>query len=143
MKLVHSNLGGDSIDMNQPIAALLKNGRQWEIENPAKAAELYKKMIRIYPHKAEIYDRLMMLYRKEKNCKKELDLITQSIKLFQELHDKTFSRKANQKITQLSKAISRATGLHDSKNKPLIPLPEPLAKWNRRKTNLLKKMKSL
>ncbi len=142
MKLVHSNLGSDSVDMDQPVAVLMKNGRQWETVNPSKAVELYRKMIRIYPHKAAVYDRLMMLYRKEKNYKKELELINQSIKFFSKFMINLFEKGKSENNPTQQSHFARY-GLHDSKNKPTIPLPEPLAKWNRRKTNLLKKIKSL
>jgi len=140
MKVAHRS-PDNSIQLDQPVSSLLKQGKEWEKDDPQKAVVLYDKMIRAYPHKALLYDRLMIAYRKTGELKKELKLLNDGLKLFQTLHDKAHKRKASKKITQLSNAIAKLTGLKDSKKKDLMSLPQPMAKWHKRKVLLLKKMK--
>jgi len=120
----------------------MESGKQWEKEDPDKAAKLYAGMIRLYPHKAVLYDRLLMIYRKQKELRKELQLLNSALSYFQDLHDKAHNRKASKKITQLSNAISKLTGLTKGKKHP-VSLPQPLAKWTKRKAIVQNKIKSL
>ena len=142
MKVAHRN-PNNNIELDQPIVSLLRDGKQWEKDDPEKAVALYEKMIHAYPHKALLYDRLMIVFRKTGELQKELKLLNAAIKFFQALHDKAHTRKASKKITQLSNAIAKLTGLKDSKKKDLTSLPQPMAKWHKRKALLLKKMKPL
>ena len=139
MKVAHRN--PINISLDQPVSSLLKDGKEWEKDDPEKAAALYQKMIQAYPHKAILYDRLMIVYRKSGELQKELKLLNTAINFFQTLHDKAHTRKASKKITQLSNAIAILTGLKDKKKKDLTNLPQPMAKWHKRKALLLRKMK--
>ena len=141
MKIVHRKTDSPDIDLTLPVITLMENGKQWEKEDPSKAVKLYSGMIRLYPHKAILYDRLLMVYRKQQDFKKELQLLNTAISFFQDMHDKAHHRKASKKITQLSNAISKITGLSTGKKHP-VSLPQPLAKWTKRKATVLNKIKS-
>jgi len=141
MKVVHRNTNNNDIDLTLPVVTLMESGKQWEKEDPPKAAKLYSGMIKLYRHKAILYDRLLMVYRKQQEFKKELQILNAAIKYFQELHDKAHHRKASKKITQLSKAISKLTGLTTGKKHP-VSLPQPMAKWTKRKVVVLNKIKT-
>ena len=83
----------------------------------------------------------MIVFRKTGELQKELKLLNAAIKFFQALHDKAHTRKASKKITQLSKAISKLTGLTTGKKHP-VSLPQPMAKWTKRKVVVLNKIKT-
>lgn len=91
------------------------------------------------------YDRLMIYYRKQKEYKKELNLIDQALKVFgdqlkkqaTQLFEAARSRAA---IKRLSDKFSKLSGLTDKKGNPKY-LPEPLARWTKRKHTVQQKIK--
>jgi tetratricopeptide (TPR) repeat protein len=103
-----------------------------------KAIGLYEGVLKNYPHQAYLYDRLMILYRKEKAYKKELTLITKAVREFSALFQPG-KKGHSKKITSLSKSILRAVGLTDKKGAALYQ-PEPIARWEKRKKTLTQKM---
>lgn len=132
MKIIHSNTGaGDG--WQQQAMQMEKDG------DLQQAIALYRQSMKNSPSNALPYNRLMIIFRKEKEYKKELAVINAGIKAFQNLY---YSSKhaGNKKITQLSKAILRSTGLSDKKGNPLF-LREPLGRWNRRRQVVEKKLK--
>jgi hypothetical protein len=83
------------------------------------------------------YNRLMLIYRKLKEPGKELQVINSAIKTYEsKLKDRQPSY--NKKVTALSKALRKATGLADPKGNNLYE-PGDLAKWKKRKEALMKK----
>ena len=104
----------------------------------AEAQEL-EKIIKAHPTNDRAYNRLMVIYRKQKEYKKELTIINKAIKAFEEAVKK---RKPdfNKKVTSISKALLKATGLADEKGKNLHE-PGEIGKWKKRKAVVLKKMK--
>ncbi len=91
------------------------------------------------------YDRLMVHYRKEKNFKEELRVIKKAIKVFTDQLSRQESAmfkgaKSRTMIQKLSSQISRSAGLTDKKGNPNY-LPEPLARWEKRKQTVEKKIK--
>ena len=98
---------------------------------------LLEKLIREHPGNTNGYNRLMILYRKQKEYKKELRLIDTAIRVFEEKFRKKQPR-FNKKVTSLSKALLKATGLADKKGNNIYEWGE-LAKWKKRKELLLRK----
>ena len=91
------------------------------------------------------YDRLMIYYRKQKEYKKELQLINRALKVFGDHFKKQTSAvlqtaKSQALIKKLSEKISRSSGLIDKKGKPNY-VPEPLLRWMKRKETVEGKLK--
>lgn len=83
------------------------------------------------------YDRLMIHYRKEKNYKDELRVINKALKIFNDQLKRQQSAmykgvKSRSKIQQLSTNISKSVGINY--------LPEPLARWTKRKQTVEEKI---
>ena len=104
-----------------------------------KAASYYQKVIKTDPHNEIAYNRLMIIYRKRKEFKDELDIVNKAIHAFEELHASSVKTSSSKKVSNLSNAFLKATGLAD-KNGKLLHVPEPLGKWMRRKALLEKKL---
>jgi DNA-binding SARP family transcriptional activator len=122
MKVVHLNKA-------QPTPDLLK-----------EEIRALEQTIKYHPTNEKAYSRLMIIYRKQQEYKKELKVINLAIKTFEEM----FSRKQpayNPRIKALSKALAKATGLTDKKGNSLYEKGE-LAKWKRRKATVMKKLKA-
>ena len=120
---------------------ILQQAHKAEAEQDfAHAAELYEKEIKRHPLKTYAYDRLMIIYRKLKRYKDELQVVNRGIKAY-ENYFKTRSEKLmakHKQLTRLSKALIKSTGLN-GKNHEYFP--EPLNKWRKRKELLAKKLK--
>ncbi|THU40220.1 hypothetical protein FAM09_10130 [Niastella caeni] len=91
------------------------------------------------------YDRLMIYYRKQKEYKKELQIINQAIKIFSDQLEKQAGQqieaaKSRASIKRLSEKFSKLSGLVDKKGNPKY-LPEPLAHWTKRKQTVQQKLK--
>ena len=105
-----------------------------------RAKAYYEKIVRIDPHHEGALNRLMIIYRKQKESAKELDTVRKAIGAFEDMYDSTARKARNKKVSNLSNAFLKTTGLADKKGK-LVHLPEPLAKWTRRKAAIEKKLK--
>jgi len=118
-----------------------KRAREMEsAEDQQKAIAFYEKIINQDPVNEEAYRRLMIIYRKQKNYKKELAVIRAGIKAFENLYQPSAGLVANKKIKALSKALLKSTGLADKKGNPLYQ-KEPIGSWTRRKLIVEKKLK--
>ncbi len=105
------------------------------------AEDIYQKVIKKNPTNEYAYDRLMIIYRKNAEYKKEKEVIDAGIKAF-ELFYKTASRvPAKKKVTSLSQQLLKATGLADKKGN-LIFEREPLGRWKKRRKTVEKKLRS-
>lgn len=102
------------------------------------AIEIYENQLKHHPLEAYVYDRLMILYRREKEYKKELVLINTAIEKFKTLLQPSSSSQSR-KIATLSRSILAATGLTDKKGHPLY-YPQPISKWEKRKQHLRNKI---
>ena len=134
MKVVHKN------ENNNDPTEDWATARNHELEGRfEKAVTIYQRLLKKDSSNPRIYDRLMILYRKLKEPEKELQIIQKALKAFESL----YSRKSvapTRKISALSTALLKATGLVDRKGKNLY-VPEPLDRWQKRKSLLEKKMK--
>jgi hypothetical protein len=91
------------------------------------------------------YDRLMIYYRKQREYKKELQIIDQALKVFgdqlKKHTDQLFqTARSRASVKKLSDKISKLAGLTDKKGNPNY-LPEPLARWTKRKHTVQQKLK--
>ena len=109
-----------------------------EKEDVSLAIKDYEKAIEQNPLAEKAYDRLMILYRKEKDYKNELRIITKGIKSFEDLYKS--KKSSSKKIGEISKKLNRSFGFTDKKGNTLYD-PEPIAQWRKRKAIVQKKIK--
>jgi len=105
-----------------------------------QAIKEYKKIAAVYPLNEKVYDRLMILYRQQKMPKDELLWINKAIRTFEEKF-KNATAKPSAKVASISKSLIRSMGLADKKGKSYY-LPQPIARWTKRKELLEKKQKA-
>ena len=110
--------------------------------NLEDAAALYEGLVKENNSDELVFDRLMIIYRKLKLYKDELRIINKGIKVFEDLQKKPAARKSEkqQKLATLSDAFMKSAGLKDKKGN-LVYIPEPLARWIKRKSIVEKKLK--
>ncbi len=109
-----------------------------EKEDVATAIKEYEEAIKKNALAEKAYNRLMIVYRKEKNYKKELRIITAGIKAFESFYKSKKSR--SKKIEDISQKLNRSFGFTDKKGNNLYD-PEPIARWKKRKEVVEKKIK--
>lgn len=133
-------------DQLKDISSRIAEARQAELDGDAEGAiALYEQNIKTgYPDQAS-FDRLMVLYRKQKKYKDELRVINRGIKVFTEDYARRqksqIAEARNKKqVQELSNAIMKKAGLKDRKGKDVY-LPQPLDKWTKRKEVVEKRMK--
>lgn len=135
MKVVHKNP-----DAKDEPGNWLDKAKAFEDSGESeKAAVAYEKTIKENPLNEYAYDRLMIIYRKNKEYKKEKAVIARAIKAFEQFYKSTSKISRSKKIVSLSKAFMKSTGLADSKGK-LLYQKEPLARWNKRKSVVEKRV---
>ena len=122
------------VTLKQP----LKEGKKEEKENISIAIKEYEEAIKKNTLAEKAYDRLMILYRKEKNYKNEFRIITTGIKAFESFYKSKKSR--SKKIADISQKLNRSFGFTDKKGNSLYD-PEPIARWKKRKEVVEKKIK--
>lgn len=108
-------------------------------EHLALAEKLYKKQMQLKAFNAFVYTRLMIIYRKQKRYKEELEIINKGIKHFTEHKAKqSAKRSGNAVIKKISNSLNKSLGLTDNKGNFLFD-PEPVATWKKRKITVEKK----
>jgi tetratricopeptide (TPR) repeat protein len=136
MRVAHKN-----VNTKDSPGSWLDKAKEFEQQNELeKAAAAYEKVIGEHPLNEYAYDRLMIIYRKNKEYKKEKVVINKAIKAFEQFYKKASKPSSSKKIVSLSKVFMKSTGLADKKGK-LLYQKEPLAKWNKRKTVVEKRLK--
>jgi tetratricopeptide (TPR) repeat protein len=137
MKVIHGNNG-----VKEQAGNGLSNAKQLEQEGELeKAAAAFEKVIREEPLNEYAYTRLMIIYRKTKNYKKELVVIKKGIRAFEKSLKSASRVTVTKKIATLSKYLLKSLGLADKKGNALYK-GEPLDRWIIRKAvveRLLKK----
>ena len=116
----------------------IKEDEVEEKEDFGTAIKEYEEAIKKNALAEKAYDRLMILYRKEKNYKKEFRIITAGIKAFESFYKSKKSR--SKKIADISQKLNRSFGFTDKKGNSLYD-PEPIARWKKRKEVVEKKIK--
>ena len=109
--------------------------------NASAAIKLYQRAIKLEPHDEIPYNRLMILYRKEKQYQQELELINKGIRAFEEFYQKRSEKliAGKKTATQLSNALAKSLGQRGKKVQELY-YPEPIPKWIKRREMVEKKL---
>ncbi len=120
------------------IKHIIEEANDAEEKDTSVAKEDYEEAIKKDPLTEKAYDRLMIIYRKEKDYKSELRIINTRIKAFEKFYR---SRKSGSKrIAEISNKLNRSFGFTDKKGNALYE-PEPIARWKKRKATVLKRIK--
>ena len=83
----------------------------------------------------------MIIYRKEKNYKKELSVINSGIKAFEKFY-KTSSGRPSKKLRDISERLNKAFHLIDKKGMPIYN-PEPIDRWQKERKWSKRKLRKL
>ena len=103
-----------------------------------EAIGIYQKVIAGDSVNQEAYERLMILYRKEKEYKKELAIINKGLKAFEKLYKPKPTGRLK-KVAEISLKMAKSMGLLDAKGEATYE-PEPILKWKKRKMIVEKKL---
>jgi len=104
-----------------------------------QAEKIYKKQIQLKAFDTAVYKRLMVIYRKQKRYKDELDIINKGLNHFDEYRKKQSSQKRiNTSIKKLSQRLNKSLGLTNSRGKELYE-PAPIPEWKKRKATVEKR----
>jgi hypothetical protein len=121
--------------------SLLEKGLELEKDGAFDQAEkLYLETIKNHPLEVGAYNRLMIIYRKQRAIEKEQKIILQAIKAYEEdvKNAQTTWVKSNRKAARLSKQLVQSLGLLDKRGMPINEPPQ-IETWRRRLVNLKKK----
>jgi hypothetical protein len=127
-------------------AEYIEHGAAAEAEgNTERAVELYESSIKKGIADPFPFDRLLVIYRKQKKYKDELRVILRGIQVFNEQLEEQQKQllkrtKNSAALKRLSRAFGKSSGLTDKKGN-LKFLPGPLSKWLRRKEVVEQKLK--
>jgi len=107
-----------------------------------KATRFYEQNIKEDYADKFAFERLMIIYRKEKEYKNELRVIKRGIEVFQQnfkerVKHSLARRVTDKKLEQLSNAIIKISG----QKKEELHFPDPIDKWLKRKEIVEKKLK--
>jgi tetratricopeptide (TPR) repeat protein len=123
------------VSLKKPIKEANKAEQREDI---SLAIKEYEEAIQKDPLAEKVYDRLMILYRKEKDHSKELKLINACIKSFETFYRSKKSR--SKKIADISNKLNKSFGFTDKKGNTVYD-PEPIARWKKRKITVEKRIK--
>jgi hypothetical protein len=123
------------VSLKKPIKEANKAEQREDI---SLAIKEYEEAIQKDPLAEKVYDRLMILYRKEKDHSKELKLINAGIKSFETFYRSKKSR--SKKIADISNKLNKSFGFTDKKGNTVYD-PEPIARWKKRKITVEKRIK--
>ena len=121
-----------------------KTAKEAEEENDSnKAVRFYEQNIREDYADKFAFERLMIIYRQQKDYKNELRVIKRAIEVFQQsfkdrIKHSLAKRVSDRKLEQLSSAIIKVSG----QKKEELHFPDPIDKWLKRKEIVEKKLKS-
>ncbi len=102
------------------------------------AAKIYLDIIKRDSHNLQAYNRLMIIYRKQKMYGEELAVIQKAINTFAALYAPKTAH--NKTVINLSAKLNKAFGMVDKKGNSLYD-PGPVAAWKKRKILVEKRMK--
>jgi hypothetical protein len=120
------------------IKQMMEKAKMAEEADIDSAIAEYENIIKSDQLNEHAYNRLMILFRKKKDLKKELSLINSGIREYEKFY-KTKAR-ISKKVNELSDKLKKAVGLVDRKGQNLYD-PEPIATWKKRKAMLEKRKK--
>ena len=123
---------------------LIKEARDAEAnEEVSKAKKLYQRAMKLEPHNEVPYNRLMILYRKQKQYEEELEVINKGIKKFEEFYQKRSEKliSKHKGAAKLSDALAKSLGQRGKKVQQLYQ-PEPIPTWVKRRQLVEKKVRN-
>jgi tetratricopeptide (TPR) repeat protein len=108
-----------------------------EKEDWNEAIKNYQQVVKQDPHYELPYDRLMVIFRKQKRYEDELKLINKGLKFFGDLYKKKSEKliSKHKSVDKLSQALIKKAGLAKTEF-----VPQPIAKWMKRKEMVEKKL---
>jgi tetratricopeptide (TPR) repeat protein len=134
----------DVLMTNKPVktnAELIAEAKDAEsADNLEAAVLLYEEAIKAEPVNESAYNRLMIIYRKQKEYRKELKVIKAAVKAYEQFYKSKSTHSKSRKIAEISNALLKSTGLADKKGNHLYE-PEPIGTWKKRKLLVEKKLK--
>ncbi|NML39196.1 tetratricopeptide repeat protein [Chitinophaga sp. G-6-1-13] len=122
--------------------SLIEKGLQLEkAGEPDKAIQLYLQVVKKDHLNAAAYNRLMVLYRKQKAPRKEIAIINEAIKAYEDnvKTEQSAWMKKNRKAASISRELVKALGLVDKKGVP-VNQPTQIVTWKKRKENLAQRL---
>jgi hypothetical protein len=139
MKMVSKNNRSGDESSPRPFLHWFREIREMEREEPKdKVIAEYEKLRTVYPLKEQVYDRLMILYRKTNQKQKEIRLIDSAIRLYKKYYGSVKSHIKGKRVTSISRSLSKSLGLTD-KDGMLRYDTGPTERWAKRKALLEKK----
>ena len=121
------------------IKEMVERAQQAEdAENNDLAIKEYEEILKADPLHEYAYNRLMILFRKNKNSKREMAIINSGIREYEKFYKSRGGK--SRKISEISNKLNKAIGLIDRKGQNIYD-PEPIATWKKRKALLEKKKK--
>jgi tetratricopeptide (TPR) repeat protein len=123
---------------------LLKEARLQELEGKTEdAIKSYNTVIRKDPLQAGAYNRVMILYRKLKEYKKELAIIKQAIAAYEKgfKDDQQIWKKTNSKSARVSLSLAKSMGPLNDRGLPVYEEPQIIT-WRKRLDTVQKKIKT-
>jgi tetratricopeptide (TPR) repeat protein len=116
---------------------LAKAKQAEEKENWNEAIKIYQQLVKQNPRDEFPYDRLMVIFRKQKRYPEELKLIDKGLKTFGDVYKKRSEKfiSKHKGLDKLSQALIKKAGL--AKNEFV---PEPIKTWLKRKEIVEKKL---
>jgi len=112
------------------IRSNLEEARNAEATDMSLAIGRYKDVLKKDPLNQNAYNRLMLLYRRQKDYQNELRIIKQGLSEFRKFYKA--GKTGSKKIAELSKKLNLSVGLTDKKGNNVYE-PEPIPKWEKRK----------
>lgn len=107
-------------EISRTLKEILKQAHEAETNADVKSAiSLYEEAIAVSPLNEVPYNRLMVIYRRLKQYKEELNIIKKGIKVYEEFYDSKIPNKSKT-ITALSNKLNKSVGLSDKKEIPSI-----------------------
>jgi tetratricopeptide (TPR) repeat protein len=139
MKVAHKNKAIDRVVEHKAEQSLSIAKTAEQEDTIDDAIDNYEKVIKEDPLNEYAYDRLMILYRKNKEYKKELKIINAAVTAYTAFYKKGKAKRTGS-VATISEKINKAFGLVDKKGNELYE-PEPIARWKKRKAVVEKKIK--
>lgn len=125
--------------LRKTIKEIISEGKAAEDSGQTEtAAQLYEQALQEDRLNEYAYSRLMIIYRKLKDKKKELQIINTAITAYKEFY--ASKKRTSKSIAAISNKLNKSVGLADKKGNTLYT-PEPIATWQKRKELLEKKKK--
>jgi hypothetical protein len=126
----------------KPYHELMAEAKEAESFNDHELAiRLYEQALKQESHLQLPYDRLMVLYRRQKDLESELNVIHKGLRAFEEFYRKRAEKVIGKqgKAARLSAELARSLGQKGQKGSN-YHMPEPIPKWTHRKKLVEKKL---